>query len=162
MGFNSGLKGLNSESGSYHSVHNRLSSWLLFENIKSMMYIENMILPVIVLLWNLASDLMEQFKWSFYKNGVLRRMSGLKMVAVTRARRKIKNTSHNCYSLLTRVNMCLDLYTSDFSEVFNIVQVFRLTQTFWKGMFSIGRGQNLSLCLLSSLWLDNFQNKIFP
>jgi len=79
----------------YHSVENRLSSILLFNNLKIKIY-RSIILPVVLYgceLWSLT--LREERRFRVVENRVLRRMYGPKRDRVTGDWRKLHNEQLN-------------------------------------------------------------------
>jgi len=80
---------LKSVNACYHSVHNLLSSSLLFKNLKTKIY-RTIILPAVLYgceTWSLT--LMEERRLKMFENRVLRRIFGPKRCEVTRKWRSL-------------------------------------------------------------------------
>jgi hypothetical protein len=90
---------LESGNACYHSVQNRLSSWLLSKKLKIRIY-KTMILPVVLNgceTWSLT--LREEHRLRMFENRVLRKIFGLMRDEVTGEWRKLHNEElHDLYS----------------------------------------------------------------
>jgi len=107
---------LKSENACYHSVHNLLSSSLLFKNLK-IKICRTIILLVLYVCETWSLTLREERRLRVFENRVLRRIFGLKRDEVTREWRKLHNEEPN------------DRYSSP-----NIVRVIKSRRMRWAGM----------------------------